>query len=107
MGNCQLKPVLSDSPGSGAVDAPRLTARDLEILQSLLDPQFANQKDMARSLGITLGTLKVHMWRIHLKLRWPGGPQRMLILWAVAHREQFGLRMPKAAMEPRERTAGA
>jgi hypothetical protein len=55
---------------------------------------------MAHSLGITCGTFKVYMTRIQVKLGWVGASQRVLALWAIAHREHLGIELPNAAQFP-------
>lgn len=76
----------------------RLTLRDIQVLAALLDPSIDGYKQIGRRLGISEGTMKVYASHINEKIgayRWnAGGSQRLLMLWAIAHREQLGLDLP-------------
>ena len=86
---------------------PRLTPRELSVLRALVDPQLSAAKNIAFSLGISVGMVKLYVFRIGTKLGWGGGSQRVLALWAIAHREQLGIELPTAAQFPQTDSPGA
>lgn len=71
-------------PGTAAPDpvASTLTAREIEIVRML--GHGLRNKQVAADLGISEGTVKVHLHRIYEKLGVDGRVE--LILWAQSHR---------------------
>jgi DNA-binding CsgD family transcriptional regulator len=71
-----------------------LTRVQVKILQALARPDLRTYKEIAYELGITYGTVKVYVSKIYHKLGWPGGSDRELLLWAIAHRQKLGIELP-------------
>ena len=71
-----------------------LTPREVEILQALCNPNAGRIQDIAFTLGLSHGTLKVYIRHIYGKLGWYGASLYKLALWAIAHREQLGIPLP-------------
>ncbi len=65
-----------------SADAAGLTAREVEIVRLIVDGQ--RNKQIAVTLGITEGTVKVHLHRIYEKLGLDGRVE--LMLWAQSNR---------------------
>jgi len=59
-------PLEADRPASNEVDSDRLTRREVEILQ-LLDSGLMNE-DVAKSLHLSLATVKWHLRNVYMKL---------------------------------------
>jgi DNA-binding NarL/FixJ family response regulator len=70
------------------------TKREISMLRSLLDPMTPTNKQIAHTLGIKEGTLKVYFVRLHKKLGWRSGSMRLLTLWVVAHAAELGAPLP-------------
>jgi two-component system nitrate/nitrite response regulator NarL len=70
-------------PGVDAIDpaAAALTAREIEIVQMLV--RGLRNKEVAAELGISEGTVKVHLHKVYEKLGVDGRVE--LVLWAQAH----------------------
>lgn len=71
-----------------------LSPREVTILRRMADPTAGSLKEIAFSLGLSHGTLKVYQSHIYRKLQWEQGDPRRLALWAIAHRDKLGITLP-------------
>lgn len=89
------------SPESRAgIEIPRrLTRRQVELLRALCSPDFKNLKETAFDLGIGYQASKAYCRSIYKLLGWDHherqGSQRMLVLFALAHRDILGIELPR------------
>lgn len=70
--------------------------RELSVIRAFCVPDQKGSKEIAADLGLSYSTIKVYISRIYQKLGWFGGTQRMLVLWALAHRDELGINLPTA-----------
>jgi DNA-binding CsgD family transcriptional regulator len=79
----------------GVATFAKITQRNIAILRLLIDGK--NNKQIAKELGITVGTVKVYMGRLFDILRVQD--RFAAAMWALHHGEQLGLgyRIIKAA----------
>lgn len=77
--------------------ALRFSRREMQLLHAVCTPDHKMHKEMARDAGMSEGVAKVYFRTIYRKLGWPYGSSRMLVLWAMAHREMLNIELPTAA----------
>ncbi len=79
------------------IKAGKLTKRELDLLQTLIDPNGWSNKQIAFAMGISEGTIKVYMSKVFKKLGWHGtGSARKLIVWTFMNAEKLGIKLPKS-----------
>ena len=71
-----------------------LTPRERDVLNCLVNPKLEKQNNMAYLLGLTPATFKMYVHNLSIKLTGSGQSQRMLMLFAIAHRKQLELTLP-------------
>jgi DNA-binding NarL/FixJ family response regulator len=74
--------------------AVALTAREIDVIRAVVDPQFSGLKQIAYALHIEHSSLKFYLSRMYRKLGWYSGNLRLLTLWAIAHRGEIEIRVP-------------
>ncbi len=73
---------------------PHFTGREVQLLRAAARPDYKQAKHIAFDLGIVPGTLKIYYGKLYRKLNFQGGSQRMLALYAIAHREILDIPLP-------------
>ncbi len=66
----------------------------MSILEALINPDLASGKEMAFHLGITIGTLKVYLNRLHDKLPWCRHCTRLMAVWVMHEAANLGITVP-------------
>lgn len=72
-----------------------LSPREKQIICALCVPDHKPLKQIAFDMGIYGPTLKVYISKLYLKLDWPSGSHRMLVLYGIAHRDALGIALPE------------
>lgn len=71
----------------------KLTRRETQIVRAICLPDSKNLKEIAYDLNLATGTLKTHLSRLYKKTG--AGSARMLLLWAITHRDELGIDLPE------------